>query len=153
MTKVEGSIIVPAPVHDVFTYASDYERWTDWFTGVSDFRPMTEVTRGNGARYAYKARLMGLPAAVETEISGFAEDKGWKGTSRKGMAHCTYWLFEPHGEYTRFTYALEYRLPVPILGALIDALFLKRAWRRIIAKSLDNLRLHFTPPRARAAKP
>jgi len=59
----------------VFAFASEWRTWPDWFEGVSDFRPTTEVLRGNGARYAYRARLMpGIWASVETEIHDFEED-------------------------------------------------------------------------------
>ena len=68
MTRIEKSIIINKPVEAVFKYASDWERWSDWFEGVSDFKPMTETTSGNGARYAYKAKMMGLNVKVETEI-------------------------------------------------------------------------------------
>ena len=144
MTRVEDTVIVEAPVHTVFAYASDWRKWSEWFEGVSDFRPTTEVTRGTGARYAYRASLMGLPATVETEIRDFIEDQGWTGIATRGLPHRTYWHFEAEGESTRFTYALEYELPVPLVGALVDALFLKAQWRRIIERSLCNLRGHFS---------
>jgi uncharacterized membrane protein len=144
MTRVEGTVIVDAPVHTVFTYASDWRRWQEWFEGVSGFRSTTEVTRGTGARYVYRASLMGLPATVETEIRDFVEDQGWTGIATRGVPHRTQWHFQAQGESTSFTYALEYELPVPVLGALVDALFLKGQWRRIIGRSLSNLKGHFS---------
>ena len=118
-------------------------RWPEWFEGVSNFRPMSEVVRGNGARYAYRARLMGVPANVETEIREFAENQGWTGVATRGLSHRTFWWFEAQGKSTRFTYALEYQLPIPLLGTVLDTLIVKREWRRIIEKSLSNLQGHF----------
>jgi len=144
MPWIEDSIVVDAPVDAVFGYASDWRRWPDWFEGVSDFRSTSEVTRGTGARYTYRARVMGVPVTVETEIREFVEGQGWTGVATRGLAHRTHWRFEAQGESTRFTYALEYRLPVPLLGAVLDALIVKREWRGIIRKSLANLRRHFS---------
>jgi len=144
MTRIEDSVIIHAPVRAVFAYASDWRTWSDWFEGVSDFRPTTVVTRGNGARYAYRARLMGLPANVETEIQEFAEDQGWTGVATRGLPHRTHWRFESHGQSTKFTYALEYQLPVPLLGAVLDVALMRRAWRRTIGKSLANLQCRFS---------
>jgi len=143
MTRLEDSVIVDAPVHAVFAYASDWRKWPEWFEGVSDFRPTSEVARGTGARYAYRARLMGIPASVETEVREFVEDQGWTGVATRGLPHRTMWRFEAQGESTRFTYGLEYQLPLPLLGCLVDGLVLKRQWRRIIGRSLSNLRRHF----------
>jgi len=144
MTRIEDSVILDVPVHAAFEYASDWRRWAEWFEGVSDFRPTSEVTRGTGARYAYRAWLMGVPASVETEVREFVEDQGWTGVATRGLPHRTHWRFEAQGASTRFTYALEYELPVPLLGAVLDALVMKRQWRRIIGRSLSNLRRHFT---------
>ena len=141
--QIEDSIVVAAPLNEVFAYASDWQHWAEWFKGVSDFRPTTAIERGNGARYAYRASLMGIPASVETEIADFAENGGWTGVSVRGMAHRTSWRFEPHGEGTRFSYRMEYQLPLPLLGPALDALLLRRHWRRTIKQSLSNLQAHF----------
>ena len=138
MTRIEGIAIVPAPLPEVFRYASDWRRWADWFEGVSNFKPTTHVLRGNGARYAYTARLMGFSTEVETEITGFVEGRGWMGVARRGMPHTTYWLFEPVGVQTRFTYVLDYRLGMPIMGHLMDNR-LKSEWHRIVKTSLTRL--------------
>ena len=148
MTRVEESVIVDAPVHAVFAYASDWRGWPEWLEGVTDFRPTTEVTRGTGARYAYRARVMGIPARVETEVRDFVEDSGWTGFSTRGLPHRTFWRFEAQGQSTRFTYAMEYQLPAPLLGAVADTLVVKGQWRRIIGKSLSNLRSHFGDTRS-----
>ena len=146
MTRVEDSVIVDAPVHAVFAYASDWRRWPEWFEGVSDFRPTTDATRGTGARYAYRARLMGIAARVETEVRDFVEDQGWTGIAIRGLPHRTHWRFEAQGESTRFTYTLEYQLPVPLLGSVVDTLLVRGQWRRIIGRSMSNLRRHFSHP-------
>jgi len=152
MTRIEHSVIIQAPVEQVFSYAADYQKWTEWFEGVSDFKATTPVTQGNGARYAYKARLMGVPASVETEIHDFVYNGGWTGVATKGMPHRTHWVFKPVGDGTKFTYALEYHLPVPLLGSLLDSLFMKPQWDRIIQKSLNNLRQHFLAQTGRPAQ-
>lgn len=144
MTRIESSIDIAAPVEEVFAFASDWKHWEDWFEGVSDFRPTTAVEQGSGARYAYKARMMGISVNVETEIYDFVQNAGWRGVATKGIPHKTYWIFEPVGNSTKFTYALEYKLPLPLVGFLLDSLIMKLQWDRIISNSLKNLRDHFS---------
>ena len=144
MARIEDSVVVNAPVDAVFGYASDWRRWPDWFEGLSDVRSTSEMTRGTGARYAYRVRVMGVPASVETEIQEFVEGQGWTGVGTRGLPHRTHWRFEAQGQSTRFTYALEYRLPLSLLGAALDALFVNREWRGIVRKSLSNVQRHFS---------
>jgi len=141
MTIIERNILIHARVGPVFEYAADWRHWSDWFEGVSDFRPISHVEQGNGARYRYKARMMGLPATVETEIHEYVENSGWTGVATRGLPHKTRWAFEASGEDTVFTYSLEYELPIPLVGRMIDALVMKRQWRRIIDRSLENLKV------------
>ncbi len=143
MTTIEETIVIDAPVEAVFGYASDWTRWPDWFEGLSDVRSTSEVSRGTGARYAYRVRVLGLPAEVETELQDFVEAQGWTGVGTRGLPHRTHWRFEAQGKSTRFTYALEYRLPPPLLGTMLDALFARREWRAIVRRSLSNLQKHF----------
>jgi hypothetical protein len=143
MTRVEVSVDILAPLAEVFTYASDWRRWEEWWTSVSNFKPTTGVTRGNGARYSYKTRIAGVRTSIETEIHDFAENVGWTGIVVKGPPHKTKWVFEGHGSQTQFTYILEYSLPVPVLGPLMDVLLVRPGWRRRLEKSLENLRVYF----------
>ena len=77
-----------------------------------------------------------MTTTVETEICDFVEERGWRGVAQHAT---TYWTFEAVGEVTRFSYALEYALPIPIMGPLLDGLILKRQWCRLIGMSLSNL--------------
>jgi uncharacterized membrane protein len=149
MTKIEESIVVDAPVAAVFGYASDWRRWPDWFEGLSDVRSTSGVSRGTGARYAYRVRVLGVPVSVETELQDFVEGQGWTGVGTRGLPHRTHWRFEAQGQSTRFTYGLEYRLPPLLLGPMLDALFARREWRGILRRSLSNVQRHFSPEASR----
>lgn len=144
MTRIERSVHIPVPINEMFPYVSDYKKWEEWFEGVSNFNPTTQTTWGNGTRYAYKAKLMGLSVNLETEIFDYKENKGWKGRAIKGMPHTTYWIFESKNGETKFTYALEYELHIPLIGNWLDNTFIKPQWERIIEDSLENLKKMFT---------
>ena len=143
MTRVEHSVIIDAPVDQVFDYAADYQRWSEWYEGVSDVRSTAAADKGDNARYAYRVRVMGLSVEVETEIRDFAQNRGWTGVATMGIPHRTAWIFEPVGPATRFTHVVEGHVPVPLLGSLFDSLFLRPQWERIVERSLNNLRGHF----------
>lgn len=144
MTRIERQIIIDKPIDEVFKYTSDWRKWSDWFEGVTDFKPTTEIQQGNGARYAYDAKMMGLMVKVETEIYNYVENKGWNGKATKGMPHQTEWIFKSTEEGSEFTYALEYKLPIPILGPLLDKWILTPQWIKIIERSLQNLKQKFS---------
>jgi TolB-like protein len=97
----------------------------------------------NGTRYAYKAKMMGLTVLVETEIHDFVLNKGWIGKGTKGIPSQIQWIFETDEAGTKFTYVLEYKLPIPLLSSIFDKLIMKPQWIKIIEKSLQNLNQKF----------
>jgi uncharacterized membrane protein len=140
MALIERSIEIDSPVEKVFRFAADWRNWDKFFVGVSDFKPLTETTRGSGAKFSYKASLLGVPVPVETHIRDFEENRGWTGVCGKGLEHLTQWTFVEAAGKTKFTYALRYQIPIPVVGSLLDTLFIRRQWERIIRQSLANLK-------------
>ncbi len=137
MTEIKRSIKIEAPVSKVFEYASDYLNWPEFFKGVSDFKPITETTRGDGTRFTYKVKMMGMKVTVGTELQQFRENDGWIGKSFKGMEHKSQWIFEKSNGNTEFTYILSYKFP---MGRFLDNKFMQPTWIKIIESSLANLK-------------
>ena len=140
MTEIKRSIIIEAPVSKVFEYASDYRKWPEFFEGVSDFKPITTITRGSGSKYIYKVKAMGIKVTVGTEIQQFKENEGWIGKSFKGLEHETQWIFSKSNGNTEFTFIQRYKLPLYLGGKFIDKMFAEREWINIIEHSLQNLK-------------
>ena len=43
MTEIKQSIKIDAPVNKVFGYASNYLKWSEFFEGLSDVKPVTKI--------------------------------------------------------------------------------------------------------------
>jgi hypothetical protein len=69
MPTLEKSIVIEAPIHEVFKYASDWRYWPDWYYGFADVSPKTEVERGNGAIYAYRMWVLGIPCILPMNLT------------------------------------------------------------------------------------
>ena len=140
MTEISRTIKIEAPVEKVFKYASNYKKWQEFYEGVSNFKPITETSRGNGTKYIYKAKIFGMNTTVGTEVKQFKENEGWVGKSFKGFGHKTKWIFKKSNEGTEFTHGLSYTVPWYMGGEFSDKKLLKPAWDKIIENSLQNLK-------------
>ncbi len=143
MARIETTTLIQAPLQVVFKYVSDWQNWEDWFEGVSGFKSRTGILTGNGARFAYNIKMMGISVGIETEIDNFVPNSSWDGKATKGMSHQTHWIFAAQGNQTKVTYILEYELPFPLVTSWLDSLFMKPQWKKIINKSFENLNKHF----------
>jgi len=81
-----------------------------------------------------------MKVAVGTEFQQFKVNEGWIGKSFKGLEHQTQWFFKDVNGSTEFTFGQKYSLPFYMGGKLIDKMFLKKTWNKIINRSLQNLK-------------
>jgi uncharacterized membrane protein len=140
MIEIKRSIHIEAPVEKVFQYASDYRKWPEYYEGISEIKAITETTRGDGAKFVYKAKVMGMKVTVGTEFQQFKENEGWIGKSFKGVDHQTTWNFKESGGGTEFTHGLNSTLPWYMGGRVFEKNFLEPEWINMIEKSLQNLK-------------
>jgi uncharacterized membrane protein len=140
MTEIYRSINIEAPVNKVFEYASNYQKWPEFFEGVSEVKPVTKISHGNGAKFIYKAKVLGLKVVVGTELQQFKENEGWIGKSFKGLEHRTQWIFEKSNGDTKFTFIQNYKFPLYFGGKFIDKMLAQPQWIKIIENSLQNLK-------------
>lgn len=140
MTLLKDSILIKAPVDEVFSYISDYRNWRVFYQGISDIKPITKETNETGSKFIYKISSTGMTFKVGTELRDFKKNEGWIGKSFKGVDCETFWNVQEKDGKTEFTHGLTYHLPCFIGGKLLDTLFFKSAYTKTISNSLKNVK-------------
>ena len=124
MPKVERSITINAPVEKVFTYVADPVNMPEWLPSLIDVHDVTGS--GVGQRYKWTYKMVGVRLAGETEITEHVPNER-RATETKGGVNSSWtYTFEPHEGGTKFILAVDYSIPVPVLGKLAEKLVLKR---------------------------
>jgi tRNA(Phe) wybutosine-synthesizing methylase Tyw3 len=140
MAKITKSVNVRVPVDKTFVFLADWRNIAKFHRAVYDWKPTTEQTQGNGARFAYKVRGLIGSIQYETEVSEYAENCGWKLTTIKGPKATERYALEPIEGGTRVTYSIDYDAPVPVIGGLIDALMARAMRKKRVKRYLNKLR-------------
>lgn len=126
MPKVEGSIVIEAPVERVVEIARDNARFPEF---MSDVASVDVVERSEDG-----LRVVSDWVAI---VPKFGNKVRWREEDVWDLAEgtCTFrqlegdydqfegvWRFAPEGSGTRFASWLEYRLEIPLVGPLIKAI-------------------------------
>lgn len=93
--SVEADVNAPADV--AFAYISDYTTTADWLYGLAEFKPLTENTRGLGAKFDGTIKL-GASLQSLLEVVEFEEGRLMKLDSYKGIKNASRWEVTPTGE-------------------------------------------------------
>jgi ligand-binding SRPBCC domain-containing protein len=140
MARIENTIKINAPVEAVFDYiVAEWEGTMSFFAGVFAWTPDPAKPMGDGFQFSYKVKLLGLPTKIEMVVRDFVKHQGWIAVSTRGPKTKGEWIFTPADNGTNFTYILNYKMPIPLLGGLLDSLIAKKQWEALIEKSLRNL--------------
>lgn len=137
---IKKSIIIDASPEEVFDFTGDWRNLPEYQTGIENWKPTTETTRGEGARFSYTTKELGMEFDIETEIIKVTpnEERVWETVSGADIE--AKWLFESLNGETKVTYVLDYNLPVPIIGNILDALLVRERREIWVENMLQNLK-------------
>jgi len=141
MTRIEKQIVVARPTEDVLRFARDWHTIPRYLDYIQDVKPLTEITLGKGAKYLVHLTYLGRKMTSEWETIEYDKDQGWTFTALlMGIVARKYWRFDPVGDSTRVSFALEYDPKPPVIAPLADALLFRRKWDQIYQRGLQNLK-------------
>jgi len=129
--EISKSIVIDASAEEVFEFTGDWRFF---------WQPTTEKTEGEGARFSYTTKELGIDFDIETEIIRVSlnEKRVWKTVSGADIE--AQWFFEPLNGSTKTTYIIDYDLPIPIIANIIDVLLVRERREIWVEDMLQNLK-------------
>lgn len=124
MAKIERSILINAPVEKVFEYHSDPRNSPEYWPSFIEVKDIEELPDG-GAKYSWVYKMAGIRLTGSTSTIEFEENKLLSVKSEGGIDSTFTYTYEPEGDGTRLGLAVEYIVPVPVLGKLAESFILK----------------------------
>jgi carbon monoxide dehydrogenase subunit G len=112
MLKLAGEIVINRPPDQVFRFLTDLGNVTQWATGVSEVKVLTEGPVRLGTQFEETIRMMGRPVRTVCEVVDLAEGRkfAYKSVSSGMMTYEGQFVFEPADGGTRLRYSSTARL-------------------------------------------
>jgi uncharacterized protein YndB with AHSA1/START domain len=117
---VERSIDLPCPIEEAWAVLTRWERQADWMLDADAVIVRSAHRSGMGVRLDVHTRLFQIPAFVET-----IEVTAWEPPRSLSIAHGGpvrgggTWSLTPIDGGTRFTWAEDVELALPLLGGVL----------------------------------
>jgi len=134
MVKVEKSIVLNAPVEKVFDYLADPHSNVDVIPGMVDVRDIEETPDHIGMHFHWTYKMAGLKFEGETKVLEWERYRRVVTESTGGVKSRWYFTYGSAPSGSTLTVAVEYEVPMPVLGKLAEAVV-----RRQNEKELDLL--------------
>ncbi len=127
MAKIARKSTVNAPVAKVFSYISNPMNQLEWLPSITSVRDVSG--EGTKQTFSWTYKMAGLPLKGKTETVDYAENKriGLKTTG--GIRSTWNWGFSGAGDKAEIELAIEYTIPIPVLGKLAERLITRQNGR------------------------
>ncbi len=143
MAHVEESVVIAAPIVDVFDLISDYRHALSWMEGFSRFEILPGPTSGVGARVRAAGTFLGFNLETELEIVEFERPNRLVSRTAGPIRSLTAWVLREVDSGTQVTFTGDYHLPLALRIAG------DRAFEQLVTgqirRSLINLKQLFRP--------
>lgn len=137
MIAYDDSIVIEAPVSEVFAYVNELSTMPDWLTGLVEVRNVIGTGVGQQCEWTFKmigVQLRGAAVVVD------CVPNEWCTHQSIGMLSSDWTnIVEPHEDGTKLTVEVEYTLPGAVLGKLAEHLTVRRM-KRDLRSSLLNVK-------------
>jgi ligand-binding SRPBCC domain-containing protein len=137
MATLEKAITINAPAKKVFTFLSRPQNWKEIYPKITEIRDVNQLLSG-GYRYSWKFKMVaGIPCEVRSENTGLVANRsiGLKNICSIGGVRYVELdetlSFHPEDGKTKLTYRAKNRVPVPLIHAPFEFLFMKMNGRRV----------------------
>lgn len=141
MARIERSILIDAPLEDVFEYATTISRFPEWWPSLVEVRNATHEQAATGATYEWKYRMMGAVFEGKDEFYEVVPFERWRNGSRAGeLPHTFEHRLAVEDGRTRYTLKIEYTPPAGLLGKVADRLVLARLNEREAERVVASLK-------------
>ena len=122
MAKVERGISIKVPVEKAFSYITDPKNELEWLPSMTDVRDL--IGLGVGQSWGWTYKMLGLSLKGKTEVTEFVSNKRYVYKSSGGITSTWTYTFKPEAGGTRLNLAVEYTIPIPVLGKVAERLVL-----------------------------
>jgi len=121
MVKVEGSILLNAPVEKVFDFLADPKVNVEIMPSMIDVRDIEDPPDHIGGHFHWTYKMAGIKFDGETRVLEWEKNRRVVTESKSGIRSKWRFSYEPAAQGSKLTIAVEYEVPVPVLGKLAEA--------------------------------
>ena len=124
MAKLVKRITIQAPVEQVFAYISEPDNQVEIWPSIVEVSDVRRTPDG-GYTHGWVYKMAGIRLTGSTRTLEFVPNQRFVEETRGGLESVLTWTFEPEGAGCKLTVVTEYKVPIPVLGRMAEAIIVK----------------------------
>ncbi len=124
MAKADKEVWVKAPIEKIFGYIKEPSNWPEFWPSLVEIKDIQLLPNGgHSGRWVYK--MLGMRFEGTGECTQIVPHQFLVIETKGGIRSTIAWTFRFWENKTRVTLTIEYKVPIPLLGKLAEAIIQK----------------------------
>jgi len=124
MSRIDKEVTVEAPIEKMFGYISEPSNLPEFWPSLTEIKDVQSLPNGGySARWVYK--MAGMRFEGTGEYIKMVPNQFFIIKTKGGISSEITWTFRSRENMTRVTLTIEYKVPIPLLGKLAEAIIMK----------------------------
>ena len=124
MVKLEKEVTIRAPLEKIFSYINEPSNLSEFWPSLIEINNVKSLPNG-GYRVRYVYKMAGLRLAGTGEYTQIIPNQFIAIETSGGISSMIAWTFRSMENLTRVTLTIDYKVPIPLLGKLAEAIIVK----------------------------
>jgi uncharacterized membrane protein len=138
MAHIAKSVVIDAPLSDVYRYATNLGKVSEWFP--LEVRNPSQEVAAVGAKYDWSYSMVGIKFDGTTEYLEVVSNELVRLKTTGGIPSKWDYRFSSDGARTRLEVTVDYDVPGRVLGKIADKLVVERVNGNTVESALANLK-------------
>ncbi|MFC2051285.1 SRPBCC family protein [Chloroflexota bacterium] len=124
MARLDKEVTIEAPLENIFGYISDPSNLPEIWPSLIEIIDVQSLPNGGySARWVYK--MAGVRFEGKGEYTKMVPNQFFVIETKGGITSMIAWTVRSRENLTRVTLTIEYKVPIPLLGKLAEAIIVK----------------------------
>ena len=124
MARLEKEVTIEAPLENIFSYISDPSNLPEFWPSLMEIKNIQSLPNGGySGRWVYK--MAGMRFEGTAEYIKMVPNQFFVIETNGGIVSMMAWTVRSRDNLTRVTLTIEYKVPIPLLGKLAEAIIVK----------------------------
>ena len=125
MVKLHKTVKIHVPVDRVFAFLTDPHNLPEIWPSMVEVKNVTPAT-GGGYNFGWVYKMAGMKFEGASDATEFVLNQRHGTKSTKGIESKFTWIYQTEDTDTRLTVDIEYKVPIPLIGKIAEAIILKQ---------------------------
>ena len=124
MARIDREVLLEVPIEKIFAYLSEPGNLPEFWSSLVEVKEVQSLPNGGyRARWVYK--MVGRRFEGTGECTRMFPNNFFVIETKGGIKSTLTWTFRSKEDITKVTLTIEYKIPIPLLGKLAEAIILK----------------------------